>query len=70
MGALARFVKSEEIVWKYVVSFSVLALVAAQVGARLLLQTDEGLLKKIIVAIMLSVLPLIFFKNMPCRWVN
>jgi uncharacterized membrane protein YfcA len=63
LGALSRFMKSKEIVWKYVVWFSVLALVAAQVGSRLLLQTDEALLKKIIVAIMLSVLPTIFLKT-------
>ena len=43
LGALARFLKSKEIAWKYVGWFSVLALVAGQVGSRLLLQTDEAL---------------------------
>lgn len=63
LGAFAPFMKSKEIVWKYVVWFSVLALVAAQVGSRLLLQTDEASLKKIIVAIMLLMLPTIFLKR-------
>ena len=63
LGALARFAKSKEIIWKYVAPFSLLALFAAQIGARLLLQTDESILKKIIVAIMLVMLPIIFVKQ-------
>jgi uncharacterized membrane protein YfcA len=63
LGALARFMKSNEIAWKYTVWLSALALVAAQVGSRLLLQTDEALLKKIIVAIILLALPSIFLNR-------
>jgi uncharacterized membrane protein YfcA len=63
LGALARFMKSKEIAWKYVVWLSVLSFVAAQVGPRLLLQTDEALLKKIIVVIMLLMLPTLFFNS-------
>lgn len=63
IGALARFIKSKEIVWEYVIWFSLLALIASQIGAKILLELDEALLQKIIVAIMLLVLPTIFFKK-------
>lgn len=63
LGALVRFVKAKEIAWRYVVPLSVLALISAQLGSRLLLKTDESMLKDIIVAAMLTMLPVILIKR-------
>jgi len=62
IGALVRFAKSKEIDWRYVVPLSILSLIAAQIGSRLLLQTDEAILKNIIVTAMLIMLPIILMK--------
>ena len=56
LGALVRFIKSDEIDWRYVAGFSVMALIAAPLGAILLIQTDADVLKHIIIFIMLLVL--------------
>jgi uncharacterized membrane protein YfcA len=63
IGALVRFLKSKEIDWRYVTFFSVLALLAAPLGANLLIQTDPELLKHIIVGVMLLVVLLMFFNK-------
>ncbi len=57
IGALVRFVRSKEIAWRYVAPLSVLSLIAAQIGSRLLLQTDESILRHIVAAAMLVMLP-------------
>ncbi len=65
IGALVRFLKSNEIDWRYVVRFGLLSLAGAQIGARLLLQADDAILRHIIVGFMLAMLPLLFFmKNL------
>lgn len=63
VGALTRFVTSKQIIWKYVLPMSALALLASQLGSRLLLKTDPTTLKHIIVAGMLIVLPTLFMKR-------
>jgi len=63
VGALARFVRSREIAWRYVLPLSLLALIAAQVGSRLLLQTDESILRKVIIAVMLITLPVVLLNR-------
>lgn len=63
IGALVRFVRSKEIVWRYVAPLSILSLIAAQIGSRLLLQTDELILRKIIVAMMLIMLPVVLMNR-------
>jgi uncharacterized protein len=56
LGALVRFIKSKEIDWRYVGGFSLMALIAAPLGAMLLIKTDAAVLKHIIIFIMLFVL--------------
>lgn len=63
LGALSRFSKSKEIVWKYVGHMCVLALIASQIGSRLLLDTDQSTLKHIIVIVMLVMLPIILMDS-------
>ena len=63
LGALSRFSKSKEIVWKYVEHMCVLALIASQIGSRLLLDTDQPTLKHIIVIVMLVMLPIILMDS-------
>lgn len=63
LGALTRFVISKQVIWKYVLPMSVLALLASQIGSRLLLKTDPATLKHIIVAVMLIMLPTLFMKR-------
>jgi uncharacterized membrane protein YfcA len=63
IGALTRFATSEEIAWKHVAGLSGLALLASQVGSRLLLRTDQSTLEYIIVVVMLGMLPLVLMKR-------
>ena len=63
IGALVRFLKSKEIDWRYVTFFSIMALLAAPLGANLLIQTDPELLKHIIVTVMLLVVMLMFLNK-------
>lgn len=61
-GALAKFWKTGKILWSYVPIFSVLSLAGALLGAQILLTIDSRSLEKVIGAILLIVLPLIFLK--------
>ncbi len=62
IGAITRFLKSKEILWKFVPWFFILAAMGAFVGTNILIDTDEGVLKGIIVVVMLTLLPVILIK--------
>jgi len=63
IGALAKFLRQQKIVWKYVIPFSAIAVVGGYAGARLLLIVDEALLSRIIGFILLALLPLLFLRR-------
>lgn len=62
IGAIARFLRSGAIMWKYVPWFCIIAVIAGQVGTNILIETDPDVVKKVIVAFILILLPIIFLK--------
>lgn len=64
IGATVSFWKSKKIEWRYVIPFSILALIGAFIGAHFLLQIDPKNLVKIIGIILLLALPTMYVKNL------
>lgn len=62
IGAFVSFWKARKIVWEFVLLFSLLAFVGGFVGANVLLFIADYPLEKIIGAILLLTIPLLFFK--------
>lgn len=62
-GALAKFGRTEKVVWKYVLPLSIIAIAGGYLGARLLLVVDEALLSRIVGIILLALLPLVLLKR-------
>ncbi len=63
LTALYKFWKSKKIIWKFVFLFSVLSLAGSLIGSHLLLQINPSILKSVIGALMLILLPVIFLKR-------
>ncbi len=63
IGALAKYWKAQEIVWKYVPIFSILSLLGAVIGANILLSIDPTIMQRVIGAFLLLTLPILFVRN-------
>jgi uncharacterized protein len=63
VGAIPKFWKAEKVLWKYVPIFIVISILAAYVGANLLLRINEAILGKVVGIIILLVLPIVFIKK-------
>ena len=63
IGAITKFRKTDLILWKYILPFSLIGIVAAIIGTQLLLAIDKELLSNIVVILLLVVLPLLFLKK-------
>ena len=63
IGAMINFWRKKKINWHYVLPFSVIAIAGGVIGAKLLLEINEALLRRIIAIIMLGMLPLLLMKR-------
>jgi uncharacterized membrane protein YfcA len=63
VAAFWKFWKAKKIVWKYVVGLSVISFLGSVIGANLLLHTDTAILEKAVGALIVILLPFIFFKQ-------
>lgn len=63
VGALAKFSKERRVVWRYVISFTLISMAGGYLGARILLAVDEKLLSKIVGAVLLGLLPFIILQK-------
>ena len=62
-STIFAYAQAKKIVYKYVVSFTVISAIGAGIGANILVRINEELLSKIIGVILLLVLPFIFIKK-------
>ncbi|MCA9460331.1 MAG: sulfite exporter TauE/SafE family protein, partial [Nanoarchaeota archaeon] len=63
IGSITKFKKEKKIIWKYILPFSILAIIGGIIGAKLLINIDEDYLSKIVGLILLILLPFIFLKK-------
>lgn len=63
LGATYKFAKSKKIIWKYVLPFSIIALIGGILGANILVNINKGLLSKTVGIVLLIFLPVIFLKK-------
>lgn len=63
LGAVAKFRKTDFIQWQYILPFSMISIVAALVGAQVLLRIDKEVLSDIVIVLLLIVLPVVFLKK-------
>src|SRR3989344_8639928 len=63
LGSLAKFRKTEHIRKEYVIYLSILSIVAAIIGSRLLLLSSNETIEKLVGVMMLIALPFILTKN-------
>ena len=63
LGAFTKYWKTNLIKWNYFVPLTILGILAALVGAQILLWIDKDLLSRIVVVLLLLVLPVIFLKK-------
>ena len=63
IGAVLKFRKTDFIQWKYFLPFTLISIVAALIGAQILLWIDKKLLSDIVIVLLLLVLPLVFLKK-------
>jgi len=61
-GALTKFWSSGKINWKYTLPFSIISIIGAFFGVKLLISVNEELLPKIIGIIILAVIPFLYMK--------
>jgi len=65
VSAFIKYWKEKKIVWKYILPFSIIGIIAAFVGANTLLAIDEELLKIMVGIVLLMMVPIIYKnKNM------
>lgn len=62
-GALLKFKNSKKILWRYVIPFTVIALVGSTIGANILLHIDTKILQRIVAIVVLVLLPISYFKK-------
>src|SRR3989338_8859602 len=62
-AAIPKFWKAEKIIWKYVLPFTGVSIVAAYFGANLLLSLDPGVLEPILGVMLLFILPFFLFEK-------
>lgn len=63
IGAIIKFRKTNFIQWKYFLPFTLISVIAALIGAQLLIWIDKKLLSDIVIVLLLLVLPLVFLKK-------
>lgn len=63
IGGFVRFIKSEEIVWPYVLRLSILAFIGSFTGAQLLITINDQWLKYIILVILIVLLPVVLLQR-------
>jgi len=59
IGAFAKFVKTRNVRWEYVLSFTLIGIASALIGANLLIAIDKDLLLKVVGIFILLMIPLI-----------
>jgi len=59
--ALIKFSKEKRVVFKYVIPLSIISLVAALIGGKILLEIDTAILENIVAVLIILLLPLLFF---------
>ena len=64
LGSLAKLHKTEHIRKEYVVSLSILSVIAALIGSQLLLASHDALIEKLVGTMVLATIPFLFLKNM------
>ncbi len=62
-GGLMRYLGKGHIVWKYAIPFSILQIIGGAIGASLLVEINEDLIKNIIAIMILIILPLMHIKK-------
>ena len=63
IGALTKFRKTDKIKWEYILPFSIIGVISAFAGAKLLLWIDKDLLSNLVIVLLLAVLPIVFLKK-------
>lgn len=63
LSASYKFFKAKKINWKYVLPFSVIAIIGGLIGAKILVEINTDLLSTVVGIILLAILPLIFIKR-------
>ena len=66
-GAITKFWHARKVNWKYVLPFSVLSIAGAYLGSGFLLAINGVLLSKLVAAMLLVLLPFIFWKSPKAR---
>lgn len=63
IAALFKFWKAKRIVWKYVPIFTVISLIGAVLGAKILLDINTEILQQVVGILIIILLPLIFIRR-------
>jgi len=63
IASFLKFLKSEKIIWKYIIFFIFISLISSLIGSTILINTDSEAMNKIIGLTVLIILPLLFFKK-------
>ncbi|MDP2860319.1 MAG: sulfite exporter TauE/SafE family protein [bacterium] len=63
IAAFIKFLKSEKIVWKYVLGLTVISVAGSLVGSNILINTNPAVLHNMVGVIILVLLPLLFLKK-------
>ena len=62
LGGLYNFARADKIIWKRVVTLTLIGIVGAYIGANIVISLDEAVLSKIIGFVLLLCVPLALFK--------
>jgi uncharacterized membrane protein YfcA len=63
IGSIAKFTKEKKIMWEYAIPFSLMAVLAGFIGAKIMLSIDPNLLAKIIGFFILFTIPFMFISK-------
>jgi uncharacterized protein len=63
IGALYKFIKKRKIIWKYVISLSLVGISASIIGSKILIQSDPIFLKSLTGILLLLLVPTIFLNK-------
>lgn len=63
LGAVAKFRKTNFIQRKYILPFTLISIIAALIGAQILLMIDKDLLSDIVIVLLLILLPMVFLNK-------
>lgn len=62
-GAIPKFWKEKQIIWKYMIPLSVISLIGAYIGVNIVLNISQDILSKSVGIIILLLLPLVMFSK-------